>query len=242
MTAPRICLLRNWQEVGQAYLDLMRCKLYVVTWPNKQWDIWQFYSDLQGVDRSWAALDVGCGGNSTLRLLWKMGFQSIQGVDLHLSLADRLRHLEDIIKNWISPARAQSLPYRICQRDYLTIHPKKPFGVLTALSVVEHGVIADQFFTKASELLHPDGILCLTTDYWPTLIETSVVLHNETFNLPWQIFDRAKLTEWIDTAQRCGFRVPPSSDIEETFGLEPCVTSHWLGFNYTSIYVSFVRA
>lgn len=241
--APRISVLKDWQEVGLSYLELMKRNLYVGTWPNKQWDIWQFYTDLHAVDRSWPALDIGCGGNSVLRLLWKMRFNFIRGVDLHLSLNDRLRHLEDLIKNLRLSPRVSFLPYTIHQKDYLTMHSSKElFGIITALSVVEHGVIAEQFFSKAAELLRSGGILYLTTDYWPTQKETSCVPRSQTFNLPWIIFDRVKLIEWIEIAESCGFLVPSSSAIEEAFVLQPCVTSHWQGFDYTSIYLSFVKA
>ena len=238
MRSPAVAVLSNWQEIGSAHLYLTKEIPFIPTWPNKQWDLWCMMSDLQRLDRSCPTLDIGCSGNAVLRLCWNMGFTNIIGVDLHLTLKDRFRYFEDVVKHNILDKK-ELLPYRMYQKDYLHIGQRNKYTAITALSVVEHGVDADQFFSKAAELLQPGGILCITTDYWMDPIDTTNVDTRCTFGLEWEIFDPAKLQYWIDRAGQYGFLTPK---LDEVWKLKPDVTCHWNGISYTAIYISFVKS
>jgi hypothetical protein len=81
-------------------------------------------------------------------------------------------------------------------------------GAITAVSTVEHGVDLGQFFGTASRLLRPGGLLCVSTDYWPTKIDVSDVT---VFGLPWTIFDRDEARGLITHALDAGLTTADGS-------------------------------
>jgi SAM-dependent methyltransferase len=48
----------------------------------------------------------------------------------------------------------------------------RTFAVVTAMSVVEHGVDIGRFFAEVARLLRPGGLCIISTDYWPHGAET----------------------------------------------------------------------
>ena len=77
-----IRVLSNWQEVGEAILDLQREGLPLHESPQKNFDHLVLRKTLATLDKGAAIVDLGCGGAHTLRFLHALRFRNISGIDL----------------------------------------------------------------------------------------------------------------------------------------------------------------
>lgn len=223
-----IKVLGSWEEVGEACAALGDAGLQFHTTPQKNWDLWCIAGALWELPRSARILDVGCSGLNTLRLLVRMGFHEPVGVDLNICRLDYYSCLKSRFRgHGFGPA------FHLIKGDFADMPETKRFGAVVCLSMIEHGVMAEPFFSKMARLCSPRGILLITTDYWPTPISTSDVPYEKTFGLPWTVFSTELLREWLSRAERYGFHVPRLDCKEHA----PKVVSRWHGRDYTTVFL-----
>lgn len=216
-------VLQDWDEVGQAIVELQGRCLPLHESPQKNWDhllLTRIFSSLPEPVR---VVDLGCGGAFTLRLLTALGCPSPLGLDIKVQRRARLAQAAD----W---ARARTLrpPYRIRRADLThTGLPPASCDLISCISTIEHGVDGPALFRECARILRPGGALLITTDYWQDPIPApSAGLH---FGLPWRVFDRGALAELVEGAARCRLRL-----IEEG-PLPRCAdrVTRWSGCEYT---------
>jgi SAM-dependent methyltransferase len=75
------------------------------------------------------------------------------------------------------------------------------FAAVTAVSTIEHGMDVKRFVRDAARILKPNGMLSISTDYWPGKIDTEGI---RAFSMPWLIFSAAEIRDLIQTAAQCG--------------------------------------
>lgn len=218
-------ILNSFEDLGKSAhnVHLNGCSSH--EHPVKNWDMSRILAILDKYEKNASILDMGCGGSNVLRLLNQKGFTKCVGIDLEISVWDRITQLR------LMHGRPKR-PYRLMRMDLTkTSFPASCFDLAIALSVIEHGVNIDAFLTESYRILKHNGILFLTTDYWEPKIDTSLL---KTMGLDWNIFSKAELVNLIKKADNIGFvtekgEIPPVSS--------PFV--HWLGKDYTFAFVTF---
>lgn len=204
-----IQILQNWGQIGEAigYLYSMgkdKSKRVFHGTPLKNWDLAQIAKLLYGKSKLIYILDMGCGGSSVLRFCHMHGFKKVYGIDLSIGFQDRWQQLMFWKDN-----RFQ-LPYHLNSQSVTkTNFPDNFFDLLICLSVIEHGVNVADFLKECSRILKGNGLLYISTDYWPTKINT--------FNAPlnygsnpgeeWNIFSKNEINQLINKAYDLGFRL-----------------------------------
>ncbi|MDE2713666.1 MAG: class I SAM-dependent methyltransferase, partial [Verrucomicrobiota bacterium] len=106
--------------------------------------------------------------------------------------------------------------------------PDAYFDGITSLSVIEHGVDIDAYFSEMSRLLRPGGLLLTSTDYWPDKIQNKEKI--EAYGQPVFIFSQLEIEEAVSKAAQHGLHPTGGIDFKaqnKTIG--------WLGFEYTFI-------
>jgi SAM-dependent methyltransferase len=154
---------------------------------KKSWDVLrtlQFIEQL--VSKSTPVLDLGAYASEVLCGLHKMGFSDLTGIDLNPKLT--------------------RMPYNKCIKyvtgDFThTSFPAETFGVITAISVLEHGFKGPKVFHEVSRILRPGGYLIGSVDYWPDKIYTTGIT---VFGLDWTIFSKEELVNLIEGAGNYG--------------------------------------
>jgi SAM-dependent methyltransferase len=218
-----VIVLQNWQQIGDACNSLIKANAPLHKSPIKNWDLWHIYQSLLPFHKSSRILDIGCSGLNVIRLLLKMGFKEPIGIDLKITIHERLQYLKSLLRHQ---------KFSLYEGDFLKL--KGRFDAIIALSVIEHGMESKMFFEKVSNLCLKEGVLLITADYWPEKISTDHIPQDKTLNLPWKIFDKSELIEWIDCAEKYGFEKP---DIN----LIPNVTKpvwQWHGLEYSMVFLS----
>jgi SAM-dependent methyltransferase len=197
-----ITVLQSWNDAGAAIDDLSNRGYHLHYNLLKNWDLRLIRELAQAVPRDQLAVDLGAGGLAAVRLLHEMGFPSVRGYDLGFKPKERLTQLRD----WLACVRHKrhptGRPYRLFPRDLLrTELPSNSVGIITCLSVIEHGVDLRQFFQEMGRLLRLGGRLYVSTDYWEPKVDTE---GRTLFGLPWRIFCRAEIEKIIELAAECG--------------------------------------
>lgn len=226
-----IAVLQSMGEVGVATQRLQALGHGYHADPFKNWDL-AAIADLVGpLDRSAPILDVGCGESrcSVLHMLHKMGFHTLHGVDLHISLPDRIEQFLAMRNKGVYRP-----PFRLHEADGArTSFSDSSFGAVVSVSTVEHGVDLPRFFAEAHRILRPSGRLFLTTDYWP---EPPDVGGRTAWGLPWRIFSSADLLAIAEQARAAGFEaltpVVPAADER---------VINWGGAQYTFAALTFTK-
>ena len=106
--------------------------------------------------------------------------------------------------------------------------PDAYFDGITSLSVIEHGVDIDAYFSEMSRLLRPGGLLLTSTDYWPDKIQNKEKI--EAYGQPVFIFSQLEIEQAVSKAAQHGLHPTGGIDFKaqnKTIG--------WLGFEYTFI-------
>ncbi|MGH9591135.1 MAG: class I SAM-dependent methyltransferase [Terracidiphilus sp.] len=84
------------------------------------------------------------------------------------------------------------------------------FDAVTCMSVIEHGVPPQAYFTEMFRILKPGGMLITSTDYYPEPIDTG---GKAAHGAPIQIFCRRQAEAMIALAQECGFEATGAIDL-----------------------------
>jgi SAM-dependent methyltransferase len=196
-----VTVLQSWNEVGAAIDDLSSRGYHRHYNLLKNWDLSLIRELVEAVPRDQLAVDLGAGGLAAVRLLHEMGFRPVRGYDLGFKPKEHLIQMRDWLALTVRKHRPTGPPYRLFTRDLLrTGLPSGSVGLITCLSVIEHGVELRQFFREAGRLLRPEGRLYVSTDYWDPKIDTE---SRTLFGLPWTIFCSAEIEMMIELAAEC---------------------------------------
>lgn len=91
-----------------------------------------------------------------------------------------------------------------------TAYPDGRFDAVACLSVLEHGVEPERFLEEARRILRPNGHLLLSTDYWPTPVDTA---GRTAYGVPVKVFDRSGIERLLHLAETLGFRPTDAVDL-----------------------------
>ncbi len=226
-----IKVLQNWSEIGRAVEQLENMGLPRHSNTEKCWDMVLLSKIAEPLSRQAKILDMGCSGLYTLRLLDKMGFSELLGLDLTPTCIDRIKQLKIMFE------RKQLKPvYRIAKKDMLASGlAGESFDLITSISVIEHGVDLDKFIMESARLLKPGGRLFVTADYWPDRIDCSDSVKQ--FGLNWQILCKDDIEKILAKAKECGLRLMEPGEIPLTD--DKCI--FWQKKAYTFIALGFTK-
>jgi len=227
-----IKVLHNWEEIGQATKFLERKGLPRHRTGEKCWDFYQLYEVIKDLGRSVAVLDMGCSGVHTLKFLNAMGFSDLVGLDLHITLLDRMFQ---IVRMWRK--RTWRRPFRLHQGDLTkTNFSSVSFNLITCISVIEHGVNHQAFLREASRLLRPEGVLFMTADYWENPLDMSDA--SDPFGLPWRALCRQDVMNILKWSSQEGLQLYTPGDIPPCG--DKCIV--WNKKEYTFISIAWVKS
>jgi SAM-dependent methyltransferase len=183
-------------------------------------------------------VDLGCRSGILITWLDQLGYRNLHGCDLQAPFPPIRSALR--ARLWptvVAGARAYARNYTRMHRAPVeaTGFQENSFSAVTSMSVIEHGVDLPRFFTEAARLLRPGGLLVVSTDYWPTLIDVGQLRRFELSHGRDRIFDRSGANQVWEMAKTAGLE-GPRLDLDADV---PVISSS--GFEYTFLLLSFVR-
>jgi 2-polyprenyl-3-methyl-5-hydroxy-6-metoxy-1,4-benzoquinol methylase len=227
-----IKVLTNWQEIGEATKFLSKKNLPKHRSGEKNWDLVLLCQLIDPLSRNAKIIDLGCSGVDTLKFLHSMSFNNLIGVDLNITMLDRINQLA---KMW--QHKTLHPPFKLRKIDLTnTAFPASHFDFAACISVIEHGVDFERFIREATRLLKPDGILFVTADYWEEKIDTTDV--EGEFGLTWKILAKDDVHHIIETASQNGLSPYENTTIPPC--REKCVV--WNNKEFTFISLAFKKA
>lgn len=118
-----------------------------------------------------------------------------------------------------------------------TTLPTGEVGCIACMSVIEHGVLLDEFFQECYRILRPGGRLIISTDYWPKKIDTKG-LRDDWYDCEVKIFSSEEILNLINIARNHGFRI---SSVPVYQAQDQVVTWERMNLKYTFIVLEFIR-
>jgi SAM-dependent methyltransferase len=221
-----IRILQDWAEIGRATIELQRQGLLTHPVVQKNWDFWQILEFKSFKNKR--VVDLGCGGLYLLNFLYSMQFNNLAGIDLSLSLSDRIYPLFYSLytKRTLRPA------YRLHRGTVeKTGFNNNSFDFAISLSVIEHGVDLHKFFSETARILTDGAIMYLSTDYWEPKIHTDESM--QMYGAEWTIFSKDEINNLIDVAQKCGFCLRKEVEIPKV--KDPVIYNLSNGYTFCSI-------
>lgn len=226
-----IKVLTSWDDLGRSIENLQRDQCYHAD-PLKNWDLAHIGEIVDPLPRSASILDAGCSESqcSVLRYLNKKGFMNLSGMDLHISIEDRMQQFLLMMKK-----RSLKPPFQLFKGNVTkTIFSKESFDAVICLSVIEHGVDLKGFIQEMSRLLKPGGLLYVSTDYWADKVKTE---DRTPWGLPWTVFSRDEISAFIIIAEEAKLKI---GNVEIPTTGNPIVK--WSGREYTFLSMLFKKA
>ena len=148
---------------------------------------------LQSQDKHSHILDAGAESYSViLPWLFLYGFKRLTGINLTFQRPLR--------RGWIK------YQYGDITR---TRFENGSFGAITCLSVLEHGVSPSAYFSEASRLLRPGGLLITSVDYYPSSIDT---FGKTAYGVPIRVFSRQDAEAMLEMARE--YDLYPLDDVD----------------------------
>jgi SAM-dependent methyltransferase len=173
---------------------------------------------LDHTDPSAAVLDAGSAPYSTvLPSLCCYGYEQLFGIDLTFKRPLRRGPV------LFSPADLTATSFADAQ-----------FDAVTCLSVIEHGVNLEAYFSEMARILKPGGVLVTSTDYWCDPIDTR---GQAAYGVPVHVFTRDELTNALKLAG--GHGLEPTEPVNLDCGER---TVRWKRFGLEYTYVLFTLA
>ncbi len=226
-----IKVLQNWIEIGEANRFLSRKGLSKHSTAEKNWDLYQLFKIVSDLDRNIKIIDLGCGEMYALKLLYDLGFINLYGIDFDISFRHRLSQISIMWKR-----RSINIPFHLKKGDITkTSMPAEGLDLAICISVIEHNVNLEKFISECYRILKPGGLLFITTDYW----EEKILVEDERqpFGLPWKIFSKKEIENFIELSKINGFSLLNDSSIPECS--EKSVV--WNSKEYTFINIVFKK-
>ena len=208
-------VLKSWNDVNNAVKNLDSLNLPPHPHTIKSWDTWKIINFINQNGRKDAnVLDVGCNGSPILPLLHLLGFKNLYGCDVDLKI--RKRRLLRRLKNKVTKDDPDGLINKMLENQENlynlsvqnleeTKYDIDMFDFISSLSVMEHGVDINLYFSEMIRILKPGGYLFTSTDYWPDKIDTS----SNVYNRPNKdtIFSKNEIEKIIGIANNSGFEL-----------------------------------
>ncbi|MDX2035399.1 MAG: class I SAM-dependent methyltransferase [Isosphaeraceae bacterium] len=187
----------------------------------KSWDVAHAVEEIErfALDRATPILDMGCFNSEVVYVLHRLGYTEIHGCDLNPSC------------RWMP--FFPSIRYRLADLTK-TPYADRSMGVITCLSVVEHGVPIEPFVDEVARLLRPGGLFLFTTDYDATGAPHEIPPGTRLFGQPWTLFDPKSLQALIDRFLAKGFTLARPELNDPHHEERPVL---WEGQNYTFVMV-----
>ncbi len=160
----------------------------------KSWDVLRTATFIkERVLRDAPILDVGAYASEILYVLHRLGYTNLTGIDLDPKLK--------------SMPYADGIRYEVS--DFMhTPFKSGLFEVITAISVIEHGLDSQALLAEMSRLLRPGGHFIASFDYWPEKVEATDIRF---FGMDWRIFSEQEVLAFIDGARE--YHLTPNGDI-----------------------------
>lgn len=224
-------------EIDAAARRAEELRLCPATDSRKSWDnVAAADAICAEVGRTEPVVDLGCRSGILLTWLHQLGYRQLWGCDLRAPYPPLLAALRS--RRWSTLAAGLSM--YVSQRRTMrrrpveqTGFPTGHFAAATSLSVIEHGVDVERFLAEAARLLRSDGLLVVSTDYWPEPLETRGMQRFDVAG-PDRIFDRRAITELLAAARAQGLKpycdAPPGAS-------EPVIEDS--GLRYTFLLLGF---
>jgi SAM-dependent methyltransferase len=121
-----------------------------------------------------------------------------------------------------------------CVGDVMSVGcADESFQAVTAVSTIEHGMDVRRFVMDAARILKPNGLLCISTDYWPEKVDTKEL---RAFERPWSIFSTDEIQSLVQIAEECDLILDGWDSV-----IPPAVEApvEWNGRRYTFIALVF---
>lgn len=187
---------------------------------GKSWDVWTMYEavNAHAPDRDALVFEMGSFNSEIPLVLWRAGYRNIRAADFN-PLGRCIR--------WYG----NQIDFR--HEDFYNPDLKPgSVGVMTAVSVIEHGYDQAKLIATAARLLAPGGVFVLTTDYRED--GAPVPADFRAFNLTYRIFSRADLESLVRAAADAGLELLGPAEWGPSD--YPIV---WEGWRFTFAFVGF---
>lgn len=234
-------VLTSQDDVREAQSEARRAGLCAVPETSKHWDNMIAVEAIReaGIAPDEPIVDLGCRSGIMLTWLHQLGYRQLYGCDLRspfppLKAAFRRRQWQTVAAGLQTYVAHRSRFQRSAVEH--TTFPAGAFAAITCMSVIEHGVDIEAFFEEVARLLRPDGLLVLSTDYWPEGLDLGELKRFDQAHGNDRVFDRKEALELCRIGERRGLTLlgDPHLDVDE-----PVIESE--GFRYTFITLAFRR-
>jgi 2-polyprenyl-3-methyl-5-hydroxy-6-metoxy-1,4-benzoquinol methylase len=193
-----------------------------------------------GVGQEEPIADLGCRSGILLTWLDQLGYRCLYGCDLRLPLPPLRSALATAnMGTALRGARAY-----LRHRSRLAVapvedtgFPGRAFAVVTAMSVIEHGVDTGRFLAEAARLLRPGGALIVSTDYWPHGIDTRGLKRFAQTQRGDRVFSTDDIQNFLREAEAYDLRLLGEPDLAAEI---PLIESD--GLRYTFIVFQLTRS
>lgn len=232
---PRSAALRWKCQMKAANIEVKLRGLHGHHDEQKNWDtlrclksIERYFSrELRRGRKSIRVLDAGCGAKP-----WILQWLVDRNRNIRLFACDR------------TPVTINRKLFRYVdfsvQEMSSTSYEGAYFDAVTCISAIEHGVDTHTFFKEMARVLKVGGLLLISTDYWPTALETRTLFpYGEQYG-PMRVFTKYEISDMIHDAERCGFMLMGSKR-RATLSRQKVVLWKRMGMRYTFTFLSFRR-
>jgi ubiquinone/menaquinone biosynthesis C-methylase UbiE len=153
-----------------------------------------FAQDLRRGTKSIRVLDAGSGSKP-----WILQWLAERNRNLRLFACDR------------TPMSINRKVFRdvdfSVQEMSATSYRDSYFDAVTCISAIEHGVNTHAFFQEMARVTKVGGLLLVSTDYWPTPLNTDTLFpYGEQYG-PMRVFTRAQVAAMVRDAENSGFKL-----------------------------------
>lgn len=232
---PRSAALRWGYQMKVANFEVKLRGLHGHHDEQKNWDTLRclksieryFWRELRRGSKSVRVLDAGSGSKP-----WILQWLTDRNRNLRLFACDR------------TPVAINRKVFRdidfTVQEMSSTSYKDAYFDAVTCISAIEHGVDTHTFLKEMARVLKVGGLLLISTDYWPTPLETQQLFpYGEQYG-PMRVFTKNEITEMIHDAESCGFSLVGSVR-RATRARRKVVLWKRMDVRYTFTFLSFRR-
>ncbi len=194
---------------------------YILVDKNKSFDVINIIKIVEelNLDKGANILNLGAFGDSSLWALHHDGYENLYGVDLNKKIYNTMYYTK--------------IRYQFGNIEK-THFPPIFFDFAMSLSVIEHDVDLEKFFTEANRLLKSGSTLVITTDYLQNKVDVK--------RKGWKLFSLEEIIKMVNIAEKCGFEPLFDKSLfkdEKTLSTTNPILNE--GFNYTFILLGFIK-